>query len=100
MQYLITAYDGKDSEALSRRMAARGAHIETGDRMKAAGELHFAAAILNDEGAMIGSMMVTEFSSRAELDSWLKVEPYVTGNVWETIDVQPCRVGPSFARKD
>jgi hypothetical protein len=34
MQFLILAYDGKDSEALSRRMAARTAHIELGDRLR------------------------------------------------------------------
>jgi hypothetical protein len=26
----------------------------------------------------------------------LQTEPYVTGGVWQSIDVEPCRVGPSF----
>ena len=99
MQFLILAYDGKDSEALSRRMAARTAHIELGDRLRDEGHLHFATAILDDSGTMIGSMLVAEYESREELDAWLKIEPYVTGSVWETIEVRPCRVGPSFVKK-
>jgi hypothetical protein len=48
---------------------------------------------------MIGSMPVAEYATREELDAWLSREPYVTGAVWKEIEVRPCRVGPSFARK-
>ena len=98
MQFLIIAYDGKDSEALNRRLAARGAHIELGDKLRDQGHLHFGTAILDDSGKMIGSMLVAEYDSREEVDDWLKIEPYVTGKVWETIEVRPCRIGPSFVR--
>jgi uncharacterized protein YciI len=96
MQFLILGYDGKDSEAGSRRTAARLAHIALGDQLVAEGKLLFGTAILDDTGVMIGSMFVGEFESRQDLDAWLRIEPYVTGKVWETIVVQPCRVGPSF----
>jgi uncharacterized protein YciI len=99
MQFLIIAYDGIDAEALNRRLAARSVHIELGDKLRDAGHLHFATAILDDSGKMIGSMLVAEYESREELDAWLNVEPYVTGKVWESIEVRPCRVGPSFVRK-
>ena len=32
------------------------------------------------------------------LERRLAAEPYVTGKVWERVEVRPCRVGPSFAR--
>ena len=99
MQFLIIAYDGTDAEARNRRLAARGAHIELGDKLRDAGHLHFGTAILDEAGNMMGSMLVAEYESREELDAWLKVEPYVTGKVWVTIEVRPCRVGPSFERK-
>jgi uncharacterized protein YciI len=99
MQFLVTGHDGTDAKALERRMAAREAHIKLGDQLAASGNLLFAVAILDAEGKMIGSSLVTDFPSRAELDAWLTIEPYVTGHVWQEIDVQPCRVGPSFAGK-
>jgi uncharacterized protein YciI len=33
---------------------------------------------------------------REELHNWLKVEPYVVGNVWDKVEVKPCSVAPAF----
>lgn len=99
MQYLLLGYDGTDSEAISRRMAARPAHLERSGKMKAEGKQLFGAAILDDEERMIGSVMVYECSSRAELDEWLKVEPYITGDVWKEIEIKPCRVAAANAQR-
>jgi uncharacterized protein YciI len=98
MQFLVIAYDGTDDGAPERRKRAREAHLKLGDELKASGNLLMAAAILDDQGNMIGSTLITEFKSRAELDAWLRREPYVTGEVWKNIDIRPCRVGPSFAK--
>jgi uncharacterized protein YciI len=98
MQFLVTAYDGTDSGAQDRRLAARPAHIALGDKYRDEKKHLYAAAILNDDGQMIGSAMVVEFSNRAELDNWLAEEPYVVGKVWEKIEIKPCKVGPSFQK--
>ncbi|MET9318179.1 hypothetical protein ABZX12_40695 [Kribbella sp. NPDC003505] len=45
---------------------------------------------------MIGSLLVLDFPTRADLDAWLAIEPYKTGEVWRRTEVQPCRVDPSF----
>lgn len=97
MQFIVTAYDGTDLEAPARRMAARSAHLKLVDENIARGEQILGAAILDDEGNMRGSLMVMNFPSRAMLDSWLAKEPYVIGNVWQSIDVQTCALPPSFA---
>ena len=99
MQFLVTAYDGADDKALERRMAARAAHIASGDRLRDAGKLIYAAAILDDAEKMIGSVLVYEVAGRRELDECLQADPYVAGGVWATIDVKRCRTGPSFAPK-
>lgn len=99
MEFLIIAYDGRDSEAMSRRMTARSAHLELGSKMILEGTLLYAAAILDDSNNMIGSSMVVDFPSRHELDVWLEVEPYVTGGVWKEVEVKRCRPGPAFANK-
>jgi uncharacterized protein YciI len=99
MQFLILAYDAKDADALNRRMAAREAHIATLDRYKASGNMHIGAARLDDSGKMIGSVIIAEFSSRAELDKWLDEEPFVTAKVWDKIEVTACSIGPTFQKK-
>ena len=98
MQFLVTAYDATDEGTLERRMGARAAHIATIDRYLASGNMHMGAAILDDSGKMIGSSIIAEFETRAQLDAWLKEEPYVTAKVWEKLDVVPCKIGPSFSK--
>ncbi len=92
MQYVVIAHDGTDAKAADRRTAARPAHIEGAKRMKEAGTLLTGGAILDDDGNMIGSVMVVDFSTREDLDTWLDGDPYVTGNAWERIEVKPFRV--------
>lgn len=95
-QFIIIAYDGTDDKALERRMAVRQAHIETIDKLRTAGNALCGVAIIDDTGKMVGSMVVTNFPSRAELDQYLATEPYVVGKVWEQITVLPGKLGPSF----
>jgi uncharacterized protein len=95
MQFVVRGYDGSD--ALPRRLAAREAHLALGDELVSTGNLLYAAAILDEDGGtMIGSILVVDFPSRQELDAWLAQEPYVVQNVWEKVDILPCRVGPAF----
>ncbi len=98
MQFLVMGHDGTDAEALNRRMAARDAHLALGTQMRERGQLLYGVAILNDAQNMIGSVMVADFPSRTELDAWLEIEPYVTGKVWQRIEIRHCRVGPSFVK--
>ena len=55
MQFLITAYDGEDEAAASRRAAARPAHLEGARELLAGGHLLIGGAILDSEANMIGS---------------------------------------------
>lgn len=96
MQWLIIARDGTDPEAPARRQRARPAHLEGAARLQAEGRLLMGGAILDDAGRMIGSAAVAEFATRAELDAWLRTDPYVTGGVWQRIEVIPYRVAPHF----
>jgi uncharacterized protein YciI len=96
MQFLLIAHDGDDDGALNRRLQAREQHIALGDEMVANGSMLYGGALLDEQEKMIGSVLVLDFPTRQELDAWLKIEPYVLGDVWRRIDVQPFRVGPSF----
>ncbi len=98
MHFLLIGRDGDDSEAMSRRMAAREAHLAGCAALREQGQLLYAAAILSDDEhmKMIGSMLVMDWPSRAELDAWLKDEPYVKGEVWKKIEINSCKLAPGF----
>jgi uncharacterized protein YciI len=87
----MLAYDGNDPEALQRRLNVREEHLKKISRLKMAGEYLFGGAILDDNDKMIGSMIVYEFPDRQSLDERLKDEPYITGDVWKKIEIQPFR---------
>ncbi|MFT3965779.1 MAG: YciI family protein [Sphingobium sp.] len=92
--YSIVARDYPD--ALERRMAIRSQHVALSDTMVAAGQLVFGAAIV-EEGKMYGSVLIGRFADRAEIDTWLAGEPYVTGRVWESWNISEIQMGQSYA---
>lgn len=87
--YLVVARDGSDEGALARRMAAREAHFASSKPMVECGQMVSGGAILDDNGKMIGSAMMVNFKTRAELDAWLARDPYTIGDVWRTVEVTP-----------
>ena len=96
MRFIVIGKDGTDDQALNRRMAARDAHLALGNEMLEKKQALSVTAILNDQGQMCGSIALVDFDSRDDLDAWLKVEPYVTGEVWKDIEVYEAKVAPSF----
>lgn len=92
MQFLLIAFDGIDPDAPERRKKVRPEHLNNVARQKKQGEFLSGGAILDDNGMMIGSMIVYEFHDRSALDESLKTEPYITGEVWKKIDIRPFRL--------
>ena len=94
MQFLVVAHDGKD--ALERRMKNRPAHLEGAHQKQVNGNFVLGGAIVDDADKMVGTAVICQFETRAELDQWLKTDPYVLGKVWEKIEVYPFRVAPHY----
>ncbi|MBC3540100.1 YciI family protein [Rufibacter sediminis] len=86
-QYLITALDYTDDQALDRRMATRPAHLEMVKKLKASGNFILGGAMLSPEEKMKGSTMVMEFENEAAIQQWLDQEPYLLQKVWEKVDI-------------
>ena len=91
-QYLVTGYDYTDEGALERRMGVRPHHLDGAVALKASGNYILGGAMLNDDGKMIGSVMVLQFETDEQLEAWKKSEPYITQKIWETVDVKPFKV--------
>lgn len=98
MQFLVTGYDGKDEKAIERRLAYRDEHLALAASMAKENKFLCAAALVDEKDQMVGSVIMVDFPSREELDEWLSIEPYIKGNVWESVDVKPCKVASIFMK--
>lgn len=91
-QYIVTAYDHTDEGAFERRKGVRPHHLDGAKALKESGNYVIGGALLNDNGDMIGSVMILQFENEEALGAWQQNEPYITQKVWETVDVKPFRV--------
>lgn len=67
MQFIVIAYDGVDKKTNERRKAVREDHLKIANEMFDNGKWLYAAAILDDAGKIIGSMVMCDFVSKEEL---------------------------------
>ena len=91
-QYLIIAQDGGDDEALDRRKEVRPLHLAGAKKLKENNNFVIGGAMLDDDGNMRGSIMIVQFETPEDFQKWYVSEPYITGGVWQTIEVKPFRV--------
>ena len=93
MLYAIIATDVADS--LQARLAARPAHLERLQQLKAEGRIVLAgphpAIDSNDPGAagFSGSLIVAEFESLEAAKAWAVADPYIAAGVYAEVLVKP-----------
>jgi uncharacterized protein YciI len=93
MLYVILGHDAPES--LPKRRAARPAHLERLQALKAEGRLILAGPLpaidAPDPGpaGFTGSLIVAEFPSQAAARSWADADPYVAAGVYASVDVLP-----------
>jgi len=91
MQYLIVARDGKDEAAPARRAKVREEHLVGARALSERGVLVMGGALLDDAGGMVGSAMIIEAGSEAEVRELLAADSYSRGGVWREFDIWPFR---------
>ena len=93
MLYAIISEDKPDS--LSKRLAARPAHLARLQTLQDQGRLILAGphpAIDSDnpgESGFSGSLVVAEFHSLTEAESWAAADPYIEADVYAAVTVKP-----------
>ncbi len=93
MLYAIMSEDIANS--LSLRLQARPAHIARLHALQAEGRLALAGphpAIDNDdpgERGFTGSLIVAEFSSLSDAQTWADADPYIEAGVYSAVTVKP-----------
>jgi uncharacterized protein len=98
MQFVVTAMDYQDAGALDRRLTHRDAHLAGVRELIALGQFLSGGAILNDDGQMVGSTLHVDFPDKTSLQTHLQQDPYVSGKVWEHIDIRAVRLVPVSTR--
>ena len=93
MLYAIISEDVSNS--LERRMAARPAHLQRLETLRDAGRLVLAGphpAIDNENPGPVGfsgSLVVAEFASLTEAQTWADADPFTTTGVYAKVTVKP-----------
>ncbi|KZX77776.1 hypothetical protein A3715_11185 [Oleiphilus sp. HI0009] len=93
MYYAIISTDVENS--LEKRKSARPAHIERLEQLKNEGRLLIAgphpALDSEDPGpaGFTGSLVVAEFASLSEAQSWADDDPYIAAGVYANVVVKP-----------
>ncbi|MFI4967514.1 MAG: YciI family protein [Gammaproteobacteria bacterium] len=95
MWYAIISEDVPES--LSKRLAARPAHVARLEQLKLEGRLLLAgphpAIDAQDPGpaGFTGSLVVAEFASLVEAQAWADADPYVAAGVYARVIIKPFR---------
>ena len=93
MLYAIISTDTENS--LEKRMSVRPKHIERLNQLKSEGRLVIAGphpAIDNNdpgEAGFTGSLIIAEFDSIEEAQSWANDDPYMESGAYERVIVKP-----------
>nr|SPS05348.1 putative enzyme [Candidatus Nitrotoga fabula] len=93
MIYAIIAQDVPDS--LTKRLTARPAHIARLQELQEEGRLilagPFPAVDAIDPGAagFTGSLILAEFATLEDAESWAQTDPYITAGVYAQTIVKP-----------
>ncbi|MFC5741265.1 YciI family protein [Dyella tabacisoli] len=95
MWFAIIAQDV--AESLEKRMAARPAHLARLDQLQNEGRMLLAGpfpAIESENpgpAGFTGSLIVAEFPSQADAETWAKADPYVAAGVYQQVSIKPFR---------
>jgi len=93
MLYTIIAED--KSNSLDKRLATRPEHVVRLEKLKEQGQLILAGphpAIDNEDpgsAGFTGSLIVAEFNSFEDAQSWANADPYIKAGVYEHVTVKP-----------
>ena len=95
MWYAIISEDAPDT--LAKRLGARPAHVARLEQLRDQGRLLLAGphpaidALDPGPAGFTGSLVVAEFASLAEAQSWADADPYVAAGVYARVTIKPFR---------
>ena len=95
MTFMVLAFDYPPPDGPRRRQACRPDHLKLGEKFYEEGKWLCAAAIMNESGEPVGSVIICNFADEETLRrEWLAQEPYILNRVWEKVEIRPIRPAP------
>jgi len=70
--------------ALDLRKANRDAHL---DYLEKTGVVHMAGPLLDDGGAMTGSLIVLDVADMAAAQAWAAADPYALAGLFDSVEL-------------
>jgi uncharacterized protein YciI len=95
MLFVITAHDKPGS--LDLRMATRPAHF---DYAQKTGAVRLGGPFLDENGVMIGSLLIIEAPDLAAAKEWQAGDPYVKAGLFAHADLQPWKATANFCKAE
>lgn len=83
--FAVIGHDAPDSR--EKRPHLRASHLEYWRAHEAHGRIVLAGPMTD----FAGSLFVVKADSLAQVSEWMKQDPYVTGGVFESVEVHPFR---------
>jgi hypothetical protein len=93
--FVITAFDKPDS--LDLRMATRPAHV---DYIQKTGAVKLGGPFLDEQGGMIGSLIIIEAADIAAAREWQADDPYARAGLFARSDLQPWKATANYCKAE
>jgi uncharacterized protein YciI len=97
-QYLVIMRMGntKDPEIQRKRAELRDAHLKRAASFRDRGHVIIGGAVLDADGTPSGSAAIARFETRAEVDAWLKDDPWTKAGVWTDFEIIPFKISENY----
>lgn len=92
MPFLVNATDHTDPDALNRRISVRNDHISVAKTLESDGILRFGAAQIDAQNRMVGSILVYDLPTEADVRAAVESDIYWMAKVWETYTITEIRI--------
>ncbi len=92
MPFLVNATDHTDPDAQNRRNSVRNEHILVAKKKESEGILRFGAAQINSQNRMVGSILVYDLPTEADVKAAVESDIYWTSKVWESYTITEIRI--------
>src|SRR3954447_23455440 len=98
MEYLVIMRTGDSTnpELQKKRAELRQAHLARAAKFRDAGHVIIGGAVLDEAGNPAGSAAIARFDTRAEVDAWLKDDPWTKAGVWTDFEIIPFKISENY----
>ncbi len=92
MNFVAILHDKSEEGTIEKRLSVRDVHLEGMAALRQSGNLLKGGPILNDDGAMVGSFLLTEFDTQEQLEAIIKQDIYYREDVWDHYEIYPVKL--------